>query len=235
MKNGIRMKNFKKLLNRFLLLTLSSSMIFGACNPPTESDDKSGNPNIISILKSMPVEEISKEELNGLVFMREEEKLARDVYKVLYAAWNRKIFNNISQSEQRHTDAVKALLTKYDIDDPVINVEIGEFQNSDLLELYNKLIEQGKVTLVEALKVGAVIEEIDIMDLEKRLKQNNNDDIKFVYENLMRGSGNHLRAFVRNLNAQGVEYQPQYLDKTQFDEIISTANERGARRGRRGT
>ncbi len=218
------MQNLKKIINRFLLLVLSSSIILTACSAPTDSSGSTGNQNVISILKSMKFEEISPEELEGLVFMREEEKLARDVYQVLYTTWNLKVFNNISQSEQKHTDVVKALLTKYEVDDPVINNEVGEFQNSDILELYNKLVDEGKVSLVEALKVGAIIEEIDIIDLEKRIKLNNNEDIKFVYENLMRGSGNHLRAFVRNLNARGIKYEPQYLDIVQFYEIISSAN-----------
>ena len=82
-----------------------------------------------------------------------------------------KVFNNISQSEQKHTDAIKMLLDRYSIEDPVTSDEVGVFQNEDLLALYNTLIEQGKTSLVEALKVGAAIEEIDILDLQKQINE----------------------------------------------------------------
>ena len=52
---------------------------------------------------------LSDEEVYWLMYMREEEKLARDVYATLYEKWGTRIFNNIRVSEQRHMDAVKAL------------------------------------------------------------------------------------------------------------------------------
>ena len=160
--------------------------------------------------------------------MREEEKLARDVYMDLYSKWGRRVFDNISESEQQHTDAIKTLLDKYKIDDPVKVDSIGIFQNEVLQNLYTSLTEQGSTSLIEALKVGALIEEIDILDIQKELDEHvGNQDITFVYQNLMRGSRNHLRSFVRNLSRQGVEYVPQKLSAEQYLEIINSAHERG--------
>ena len=166
-------------------------------------------------------EDLSTAERDGLIYMREEEKLARDVYLVLYDQWNVRIFGNISKAEQRHTDAVKYLLNRYQVDDPVTNNEIGSFTNQELLKLYNDLTAQGKTSLVEALKVGAAIEEIDILDLQKDIAAADNEDIKLVYNNLMEGSYNHLRAFVRNLSAQGITYSPQYLSPEAYESIIN--------------
>ncbi|MBK8943975.1 MAG: DUF2202 domain-containing protein [Ignavibacteriae bacterium] len=185
-----------------------------------------------TILKNMAIEDVSPTELEGLKFMREEEKLARDVYLVLYETWNANVFSNIAKSEQKHTNAIKTILDKYEIEDPVVNDEIGVFQNSDLQTLYNSLVEKGKVSLVEALKIGAAIEEIDILDLEKYLDEVDSEDITFVYNNLMRGSRNHLRAFVKNLNTQNVSYKAQYLDDEQFQTIVTSEAERGTGRGR---
>jgi hypothetical protein len=43
-----------------------------------------------------------------------------------------------------------------------------------------------------------------------------------VYSNLLRGSGNHLRAFVGNLNRVSEPYTPQYLDQATFDALVAT-------------
>ncbi|MFZ1289630.1 MAG: DUF2202 domain-containing protein [Melioribacteraceae bacterium] len=226
------MKNFKKSLSKVIVLFFTSIFILSACNSPVESNNDNYSEDFSSILKEMELEDVNPTEMEGLIFMREEEKLARDVYLVLYETWKVNVFSNIAKSEQKHTDAIKLLLEKYQIEDPVITDEIGVFQNSDLQSLYNSLIEKGKVSLVEALYVGAAIEEIDILDLEKNLAQVDSEDIIFVYNNLMRGSRNHLRAFVKNLSAQGVEYQAQYLDEEQFQTIVSSGVEGGSRRGR---
>ena len=137
-------------------------------------------------------------------------------------------------------DAVKKLLERYQLEDPVSTDKIGIFTDQDLQILYNSLVEEGSKTLVDALKVGAVIEEIDIIDLENQMNNiADNEDINWVYDNLMRGSRNHLRAFVRNIKAHGEEYLPQYLDQEKFEEIINSDMEkgkegRGKRRGKNG-
>lgn len=172
-------------------------------------------------LTNLPLESISKAEKDGLLYMREEEKLARDVYIYLYELYPQPIFNNISKSEQRHTDAIKALLNRYEIGDPAKEDIKGSFKNEKLQNLYDQLIEKGKADRVEALKVGALIEETDIIDIKKELEENvDNQDISTVYNNLLRGSGNHLRAFVNVLKASEVEYVPVLLEQKTFVEII---------------
>ncbi len=119
-------------------------------------------------------------------------------------------------------DAIKTLLDRYELDDPVGIDSIGVYKNEILQDLYNVLIEQGNVSLIEALKVGALIEEIDILDIQHELDEHvDNQDVSFVYDNLLKGSRNHLRAFVRNLSRQGVEYTPQKLSEEQYLAIIN--------------
>jgi len=180
-----------------------------------------------SNINAFPKQPISEEEKEGLIEMREEEKLARDVYLTLYNKWKLQIFKNIAESEQTHTDSVKYLLDRYGIEDPVKNDEIGKFSNPKFEGLYKKLVEKGSKSEVDALIVGATIEDLDIADLEHWLSKTDNEDIKFVYENLMKGSRNHLRAFVRMLNNYGVNYSPQYISKEEYEQIINSQMERG--------
>ena len=179
-------------------------------------------------LEDFPLEPLSDGEIEGLIFMREEEKLARDVYDTLYIVWGQRIFSNISESEAKHTEAVKSILDRYTITDPVVDDKAGAFSNASLSALYNDLVQSGGQSLIDGLKVGAVIEEIDILDLRHQLDEVvDNQDIAFVYENLMSGSRNHLRAFVRNLERKGVDYTPQYLSEAAFEAIMTSDTENG--------
>jgi hypothetical protein len=147
--------------------------------------------------------DLSDDEVYWLTYMREEEKLARDVYVFLYSKWQSRIFKNISESEQTHMDAVKTLLVRYGVPDPAEGKVAGVFTNPDLQALYDKLILDGSASLVEALKVGVVIEETDIDDLVAAIASTTHNDIKTVYGNLLQGSLNHLDSFCSNLEMQG--------------------------------
>lgn len=212
------------------------SIFLTFCSSPVESEmSNSPEADLAKQLDSIALEELSQGEIDGLLFMREEEKLARDVYINMYEKWEQRIFNNISQSEQKHMDAIKILLDRYELDDPIGNDEIGEFENEDLLNLYNGLIEKGNDSLLAALKVGAAIEEIDILDFEEQINDTvDNEDIKLVYNNLLRGSRNHLRAFVRNITNLGETYTPQYMEVTAYEEIINSEMERGGKGTQKG-
>ena len=173
---------------------------------------------------------LSDDEIAGLFFMREEEKLAKDVYFGLYDLWGVPIFQNIASSEQTHTDAVKGLLNLFGLEDPADNSPTGTFVNQDLKKLYDELMIMGSQSLGDALKVGAAIEEIDILDLKNHLQTTQNPDIIRVYENLLRGSENHLRAFTSNLERQtGEIYQPQYLSQEDYITILASSSPRGGK------
>lgn len=178
-------------------------------------------------IDNYPVEELSQEEINGLLLMREEEKLARDVYLELYDVFGQQIFSNIARSEDTHTNAVKSLLNKYDIEDPMSNDERGVFENQDLQNLYDQLVEQGSVSLLDALKVGATIEDLDIKDLQELNEVADNQDITTVYNNLEKGSRNHLRSFTKLIGRNGGSYDPQYISDEYYNTIISGEMETG--------
>jgi hypothetical protein len=175
----------------------------------------------------MPVEELSDAEAEGILYMREEEKLARDVYLTLGEQWNLPIWSNIADSEGTHMEAVKTLIDRYGLEDPINGTVRGEFANQDLQALYNRLVERGSQSLVDALRVGAAIEEIDILDLQTHAAQTEKADVRRVYDSLTRGSENHLRSFVFLLERQGETYEPAYLETEEFNEIVSSPVDRG--------
>jgi len=155
----------------------------------------------------------------GILLMREEEKLAHDVYGFFANQYNIPIFGNIAKSETVHQKLVIELMSRYEIEDPSFD-EDGKFHNEELQELYDKLTAQG-TTIIEALKIGAYIEELDIRDLKQLMKETDNEDILATYNPLLQGSENHLRAFVRNLVNRGIEYQPVFLSIEEFNSILN--------------
>lgn len=185
-------------------------------------------------LDGLTVSELRQPEIDGLIQMREEEKLARDVYDELFSMWGKNIFSNIAGSEQTHTDAVKDLLDRYNITDPNEGLSPGEYQNEELQKLYDELVGLGRGSELEALQVGAIVEDLDIFDLQRLLNQTDREDIILVYENLMRGSRNHLRSFVKNINNAGGEYIPQYISPVDYEDIINSEIERGGGNQGRG-
>jgi hypothetical protein len=164
---------------------------------------------------------VTEAEIDHLMYMREEEKLARDVYLTLYDVWGLNVFAEIAESEQVHTDAVRAKIEKYALEDPVIDDSVGVFVNQDLALLYDTLIAQGNISELDALYVGGAIEEIDMIDIQHAIDEADHRDIKRVYENLLAGSKNHLRAFVGQIEQRGISYTAQYLTQEQVDEILS--------------
>jgi len=166
---------------------------FSSMNSNVDSQRGMGERNNSSVTS------LTSEQIDDLVFMYQEEKVARDAYINLYKKWGVRVFNNISRSEQSHMNAVKGLLVKYDIPIPISDENIGGFVLPELQYLYDTLMEKGLKSKIDALEVGVMIEEEDIMDLLKKI-EGAPADIERVYGNLLKGSYNHLDAFNRQLN-----------------------------------
>lgn len=180
-------------------------------------------------LTALPLETLSAAESSSLGYMREEEKLAGDVYTRLDALWGGQVktFGNIAISEDNHTESVRQLLVRYNLSDPAAGQTEGIFQNPVLQGLYTQLVADGSTSLIAALQVGARIEELDMLDINTHLASVDNQDIRLVYEDLLKGSRNHLRAYYKTLIKQGGSYTPQYLSQAEFDAIVNSAMEQG--------
>jgi hypothetical protein len=132
-------------------------------------------------------------------------------------------------------NAVIYLLQNYGTDYSRV-LEPGKFSNPTFQLLYNELVIKGSVSLEEAWKTGALIEEMDITDLVMSLIGISDANIILVFENLQKGSRNHLRAFTRQLSGLGLTYSPVYLSLVEYNQIISSPTETGKKyqKGRYG-
>ncbi len=221
---------------KYSVVALCAVSLLMGCGGSTNAAAASFN-NTTSTTAVVLQQPLTDAETETLLFVREEEKLARDVYLTLYERWGEPVFQNIAlRSEQTHMDRVKAVLDAAGLADPVVSDEVGVFSNAQIANLYTTLVARGNQSLVEALQVGGFIEEFDIQDLQAAISEatqgSNQVALLQVYNNLMQGSRNHLRAFVTTLANQGVTYTAQVLTQAQVDAIVNSAWERGNGQGR---
>lgn len=137
-------------------------------------------------------------DVNNVLFLKQEEKLARDIYLALHAQWGHQTFLNISASEQQHMNAVDGLIERYGLTDTTPS-QPGKFSIPELQALYDDLVARGSQSLADALSVGVAIEELDIADIQEMLDTTRERPILRVLGNLQAGSYNHLDAFTRAL------------------------------------
>jgi len=194
------MNNLKKLLigaiSAFIVVAIGVSATNAFAAPASGKGTWGGNKGRYGSgtgITTIPASDLSDAEAASLLFMREEEKLARDVYLKMYELWGMPIFQNIANSEQMHMDQIKQLLDRYGLTDPALAP--GQFTDPSLQALYDQLVAQGSVSLADAMNVGVLIEQTDIADLQEHIAQTDNADIQMVYSNLLNGSYNHLAAF----------------------------------------
>jgi hypothetical protein len=170
------------------------------------------------------------DEAADLAYMREEEKFARDLYLRFAETWGASPFATIANAEQNHMDAMLRLLRKYRLADPAAGNVVGEFADAELQALYSVLLQRGFTSELEALKVGGLVEEVDLLDLEISMAHTTKTDIRAVYSALACGSRNHLRAFAAEVRAiTGQAYVAQSMSQVAVDAILAQPWERCGR------
>ena len=205
------MKLFKQIRTNLFIFGLPFLLAVFSCNNDDSSVADLNNTNL------------TNDDNAALLFMLEEEKLARDTYTYLGDLWNINQFSNIKKSEQSHMNAVIGLLDQYDISYSLL--AYGEFNNPDIQKLYDQFIEYGSENKANALEVGANIEDLDIVDLAKFIDATTNNAMIQVFESLQCGSRNHLRSFVNAIELSGNTYEPQYLTQEDYTLIINDSQE----------
>lgn len=186
-------------------------------------------------------------EASHLTFMREEEKLARDVYLTFAAIYpGQRVFTHIAtRAEQTHADTMRDKLDQYNLPDPNPETNnlpdsLGVFTGKEwgwyFTEKFSQLTTKGKISELDALYVGALIEELDMKDIAVcpqimidrgspspcGLGYTDEGALKTAYSALISGSESHLRAFVGQIETFiGVgNYEAQYLTQAEVDAIL---------------
>lgn len=214
-----------------VVFLLAGVLLLSSCEKGGPLDTGQGNLTqslaaVQSSVTNLPLESLDSAERERIFFIREEEKLAYDVYQTLFDRYGVKIFQNIPNSEMSHMEAMLSIIKKYQLIDPMDKNPRGIFTDPVLQSLYNALVSQGQVSLLAAYQVGAKIEELDIYDLNKSIAVTNNQDVKLVYDFLNKGSRNHLRSFYKNLSNAGGTHSPVYISLAEFTAIVTTPTEK---------
>ena len=115
-----------------------------------------------------------------LTWAIQDEWAARAEYQVVLSKWNNaRPFANIIKAEESHIGWLTPLFAKNGLPFPV----------------QPKAATVVPADWTKALAVGAQAEVLNIAMYDKFLKQTLPDDVRAVFEELKRGSENHLRAF----------------------------------------
>ncbi|NRD22609.1 DUF2202 domain-containing protein [Winogradskyella litoriviva] len=192
-----------------ILVLIFSLTFFSACSD--DNDDDTTN------------QTLSLEDKTALLYMLEEEKLARDTYIYLTDLWSINQFANIKDSEQAHMNMVEDLLIQNNIEYDI--QPAGEFENQTLQNFYDQFVIDGAVSVANSMQIGATIEDVDIKDLQVYLDVTTHPDLIVVFESLQCGSRNHLRSFIQGIENGGNIYIPQFISQDEFDLIITSNQE----------
>ncbi|EDM23598.1 DUF2202 domain-containing protein [Caminibacter mediatlanticus TB-2] len=185
---------------------------------------------ILNKLQTIKPQTISLQEHKDLVDILEEEKLARDVYLTLGKKWNIPVLLGVAKrSETFHMRMVKELLKRYKLENPIKSEKIGYFTLPKYQKLYKELVKKGSKSKIDALKVGALIEDLDLYDIHEAKNRTDNKDIKFIYSNLIRGSEHHMVKFISALRKLGGNYKPKYISQTYFENILKRGLPKGCK------
>lgn len=221
-----------------LSLLIGAGYLFSSCEENEISTDETPiitEETIAQIEDSTSIDEaqdsnsavygtLNNVELNDLIHLAEEEKLARDVYNYAFQVYGLNIFKNIGASEQKHLNSVLSFLSNNNVEDPT-HPNAGHFFSETLSELYANLTAQVDLSKLDALKVGATIEDLDIMDIDDFIGNTKNEDLINMYQNLKCGSRNHMRSFYALIIINEGSYNPQFISLDLFDEIINSSGE----------
>ncbi|MEN2282254.1 DUF2202 domain-containing protein [Algoriphagus sp. SE2] len=173
--------------------------------------------------KPLQTSGLTEADQTTLLYMREEEKLAHDIYINAFDKYGVLAFQNIATSETKHIEAVLNAMNRYQVTDPLNgSTDVGEFTIPEIQDLYLQLLEKVNESQNEALLVGLLIEDLDIYDLENAIAETNNTTLSFLYENLKCGSMNHMRSFESLASLSSLIYTPIYISQSEYESIISS-------------
>ncbi len=210
-----------------VLFVLSASVADAKGRPSQGGGESDCQQALVDRFDSLDTNILDQETIDAILLLREEEKLARDVYLTLSLWYDLPIFSNIARSEQQHMNLVALLLDRYGLPDPAAGNGIGEFSDPWVQGLFDALVASGAESLVDALLAGATIEDVDIYHLQHILDHSDFDDVNLIVQNMVAGSRNHMRGFVGALENRGESYTAAFITQDELDAILASPMETG--------
>ena len=211
------------LLGLLVSLAGTAQKGYGKRNQKNQCCMGSGCCYVSATVDQSSINPLTEKEKSTMMMLAQEDKLSHDTYYRFNETWNRQVFDHILQSESQHMDVMQSLETAYGIKDPSMKNKLGAFADNFFQHLYDSLIQEGSKSQVAALQAAAYIEDRDIFDLNTAISQTKEANLLTIYGNLRDASENHLRAYMRNLQAAGGEYHPQFLTEEQFKKITAAS------------
>jgi hypothetical protein len=142
---------------------------------------------------------LTPQESADVLFMREEEQMAYDLYTRWAGMYTVPVFANIAASEAQHVSEVRLLMERYGLTEREIGNATAGYRNATIQSLYTTLANRGDASLTGAFEAGLAVEERDIADLDHAFAGTTRADILQVWSSLRQGSENHRTAFLRQL------------------------------------
>jgi len=207
------------------LLALSAGVVDAKGRPSQGGGAPDCQQALVDRFDSLDVNSLDQDTVDAIVLLREEEKLARDVYLTLSWWYDLPIFPNIAKSEQQHMNLVALLLDRYGIPDPAAGNGIGEFSDQWVQDLFDDLVASGAQSVEDALFAGAKIEDVDIYHLQHILDHSDFDDVNLIVQNMVAGSRNHMRGFVGALEKRNETYTAEFITQAELDAILASPME----------
>jgi hypothetical protein len=166
---------------------------------------------------------LSPAETKALINVHDNQKLSLFVYDSLFAIWGINPFGNIRYAEDQHVHFLDDVAENYALvlDENGISNNNPGFITQQAETIYQESISKGSLSVVDALKRGALLEEMSLLVLHEAKAVTIKSDLLHTFDILAMGSKNHLQAFNKRLKMYGVNYEPGILEPKDFKNIIN--------------
>lgn len=225
------MNSCKRYLGALLLVLVSAAGPGSAAGAPAR-DESAGK--------------LDFNEQTHLVFICEEEKLARDVYHLFDRRFpDLGVFAELEAGKESSRCAVEKLLRQYRVSIPRVNENVGVFSwgiyGRYFTEKFLVVSNQGSMNPLSALYAGAFLEELNILDIEQcpkvivdidngikdaascGMQYTDNPAIRAAYDELLAESRRHLRILVNNIEQRTGpgSYRAQLLKPDELASVLA--------------
>lgn len=180
--------------------------------------------NVVPVLDA--TSPLTADEIEFLYAMREDEKLARDLYAYFWTRYpTAPQIQRISKAEESHIAAIETVLDYYEISYPAMSAP-GVFEDSTRQALYDELALKSE-TMLEAFQTMAFVEDRDLFAYKMVQSQITNANLSLLIENMIKASTNHLKAAIRQIFVRDGSYTSIYLSAEEYDAIIKLPFQNG--------